>query len=170
MPRPSKVDLLPPQIREKLDRKLKESSFSGYEDLSKWLLEQGFEIGKSSVQRYGYKLKVRMEAIAALEKHAKAIVATCPDDENAIAEALSRLAQERAFEALIDLEDPGNMDLAKLCRAIADLNRSSISIKKYKSEVKAAKKQAIKTLTQEGKGLSKESLELIKQEIAGIPE
>jgi hypothetical protein len=87
-------------------------------------------------------------------------------------EALSRLAQHKTFQALLELEDPGVMSLPQLTRAIADLNRSSITVKKFQSEVRAKTKQVAKEVEKAVKsgGLSIDAAEAIKSKILGIVE
>lgn len=49
MPPPSKIDLLPPEVRAELDRRLIAHAFGNSVGLSEWLAEKGYEIGKSAV-------------------------------------------------------------------------------------------------------------------------
>ena len=59
MPPPLKVDLLPSELRRRLQDELKERGFAGYEDLAEALNfrleEEGLElrIGKSAIHAYG---------------------------------------------------------------------------------------------------------------------
>lgn len=63
MPRPSKCDLLPEEIKSQLNQKLVEQAFSHYEELSEWLETIGYEISKSAIHRYGKDFKSQLEAI-----------------------------------------------------------------------------------------------------------
>ena len=56
----SKITGLPAPMREALERKLVEGGFSGYVALQDWLRAQGFDIGKSSLHRYGSRLEEKI--------------------------------------------------------------------------------------------------------------
>lgn len=170
----SKVELLPEAVRTELEQRLIASSFSGYEALAEWLQEQGFEIHKAAVHRFGQKFEERVRALKAATDQARAIVEASPDDDGAMNEALVRLSQQKAFDLLIDLEiDPESIDFPKLMRAISDMNRSSVALKKYAAEVKsraaaAADRVAEKIKAAERKGMSAAVAEEIRREILGI--
>lgn len=138
MPARSKVDLLPEDVRQALEQRLIAQSFSGYESLADYLAEQGFEIAKSSLHRWGTRFEDRVRALKIATDQAKAICEASPDDDGAMTDALMRLTQEKLFGVLLDLEvDPETVELPKLARAIADLSRGSVTLKRYQSEVRA---------------------------------
>ena len=161
---------LPEEVKQELDTKLQENHFSGYRNLELWLRQQGFEISKSAIQRYGVKFKRQVETIRIATEQAKVIAQEC-DDENDMADALSRLAQQKMFNILVDMEDlPEDIELPKLVTAIATLNRSSVNIKKYRSEVKA-KVEAAKTQMEKigiQNGIQESVMEKIKNSMMGI--
>jgi hypothetical protein len=166
------VYFLPDETKQELDRKLIANHFSGYQDLEKWLREQGFEISKSAIHRYGCKFKKQVETIRIATEQARVIAAEC-DDENDMADALSRLAQEKLFNVLVqlDVEDiPEDIELPKLVNAIATLNRSSVNVKKYKNEVKAKLKLAAEQVGNIGirNGIEDSVMEQIKNSMLGI--
>lgn len=172
MPQRSRVKELPPQIRKELNKRLIENSFSDYVGLAEWLNEQGYEISKSSVHRHGQELEKNLEAIKIATEQAKEIANTIGDDENALGDALGRLAQQKTFQALLALEHTEDLNLVQLTRAIADLNRSSISMKKFRSEFKQkieAKLKELDSEKSEGTGkIDPKTLEIIRKEIYGI--
>ena len=53
----SAVEMLPDDVRRQLDDEIRKSRFSGYTQHSEWLKHQGYEIGRSSVHRYGQQLQ-----------------------------------------------------------------------------------------------------------------
>lgn len=167
----SKVDQLPEDVRQALEQRLIKSGFAGYEGLADWLAEQGFEISKSSLHRWGSNFEDRCAALRMATQQAKAIVAASPDDEGDMTEALMRLMQERLFSALIDIEvDPSKLNLGSLAKALAPIARASIAQKKYAGEVReralaaaAALDAAVKT-----GGLSGETADEIRAKILGI--
>jgi len=168
----SAVSQLPEEIRAELERRLVRSSFSGYEQLAAWLTEQGFEISKSSLHRYGSKFEERAAQLKVATEQARAIVAETPDDEGAISEALMRLVQEKLFSVLIDFEvDPKKpLNLGSLAKAIAELGRASVTQKKWQTEVKAKVDAAAESVTKiaASGGLSKSSVDELRRQILGI--
>ena len=172
MPARSKVERLPEDVREELNRRLIDSGFSNYEEHSAWLAERGYEIKKSSVHRYGGTFEERINSLKLVTEQARAIVSETPDDDNAVNDSLIRLCQEKAFMLLRDLEiDPDTVDLPKLMRAIADMGRASVQQKKWAAEArKLALDEAAKTVEKVAKaeGLSDETIDLFRKKILGI--
>lgn len=167
----SKVQQLPEDVRQALEQKLIGNGFSGYEPLADWLAEQGFEISKSALHRWGQDFEERVDALRMATQQAKAIVQASPDDEGAMTEALMRLMQERLFVALKDLQvDPQKVNIASIAKALAPIARASIAQKKYASEVRerataaaAAVDAAVKTA-----GLSADTARDLRNQILGI--
>lgn len=172
MPARSKVDLLPEDVRQALEQRLIAQSFSGYEALETWLEEQGYGITKSSLHRWGSKFEDRVRALKIATDQAKAIVESSPDDDGAMSDALMRLTQEKLFSVLLELEvDPETVELPKLARAIADLSRGTVTLKRYQAEAKARAKAAaesVEKLVAGTTGITPETLSRIRQEIYGI--
>lgn len=167
----SKVEQLPEETREALEQKLIKSGFANYEALSAWLGEQGFEISKSSLHRWGASFEDRVAALKIATQQAKAIVAASPDSEGDMSEALMRLMQERLFAALVDIEvDPTKLNLGSLAKAIAPIARASIAQKKYAGEVRERMQAAAAALDAAAKtgGLSAETADEIRAKILGI--
>jgi len=162
--------MLPEEIRAELNRRLISGGFSGYEALAEWLGEQGWEFSKSSVHRYGQKLEKRLAAIRIATEEARAITEAAKDDEGVMNDALIRLVQEKTFQALVEMEDAGEIALHKVGRMIADLSRSSIAQKKWMAETREKAKAAsdeVVTLARKS-GLSEEKAEEIRRKILGI--
>jgi phosphohistidine phosphatase SixA len=104
MPRRSTLNNLPEEIRSELDRQLIAKGFADYHALAKWLADQGFEISKSSIQRYGSKFQAQLEALKIVTEQAKLISDHVGDDANTMADALTRLVQEKLFNIILSLE------------------------------------------------------------------
>lgn len=171
MPARPAVLKLPQEIRAELDKRLVESSFSGYVALSDWLKKQGFEISKSAIHNYGQKFEERVKSLKVATEQARAIVAESPDDEGAMGEALMRLVQEKVFGVLLELEvDPDDVNISSLTKSIAQLGRTSIAQKKWMAEVREKSKLAADVATRIAKkgGLSPTAIETIRREILGI--
>lgn len=144
MPPRNKVMLLPDHTRRELDNRLVNGGFAGYEALEEWLAEQGFEIGKSSLHRYGTDLSRRMAAIKASTEAAVLIADSCKDDEDKRSGAILSLVQTELFNSLIALQDAGNETsppaerlalMAKAGKGIADVVKASGLQKKWAVEV-----------------------------------
>lgn len=171
MPQRPSVTQLPEDLRAELDRRLLTSSFSGYTALAEWLSEQGYSISKSALHRYGQQFEARMAALQLATAQAKAIAEAVADDEGAMGEALTRLAQQKAFEVLLAMEEtPEGISLPALGRMIAELNRAGVAVKRYMAEVRARSQATADVVAAEVRqaGLSGETVELIRRRILGI--
>lgn len=167
----SKAKLLPEATRAELDKRLIESGFSGYAALAEWLQSEGFQISKAAVHRYGSTFEERCAALKVATDQARVVCESAPDDDGYMAEALMRLTQEKLFTVLTELEvDPETIDLNKLTRAIADINRSSVSLKKYQAEVKLRVKAAADNVEAIAlrRGMGRDTIDEIKRELMGI--
>lgn len=171
MPQRNGVHYLPEDIKAELNKQLVNNHFSGYQELEKWLKLQGYEISKSAIHRYGTQFKKQFETIKIATAQAKVIAEECGDDENNLADALSRLAQEKLFNVLVEMEDvPSDIELPKLVNAIATLNRSSVNVKKYTQEVKEKVRKAQEQIKDIGikNGIPESVMENIKNSMLGI--
>lgn len=140
----SKVDLLPEETRQALEQRLIAGAFGGYDNLVDWLEQQGFQISRSSLHRWGSKFEDRVRAIKVATDQARAIVEASPDSEAAVNDALIRLVQERLFFVLTTLEgEPNPITMGKVARAIADLGRATISQKRLAAEARKAAREEL---------------------------
>lgn len=57
MPRRSKISLLPAEVRDALNARLREANYGDILGASQWLFEQGFPIGKTAVCEYAMKYR-----------------------------------------------------------------------------------------------------------------
>lgn len=145
MPPPSKIDLLPEDVRRALDTKIVANGFGGYVALSAWLSDKGFAIGKTNVGNYGQKLERRMAAIKASTEAARMIAAVAPDDADERSNAIISLVQTEIFDSLLSLQDAADEEadpaeridlLGKAAKNIATLTRASITRNKWADEVR----------------------------------
>lgn len=165
----SKITGLPAPMREALERKLVEGGFSGYVALQDWLRAQGFDIGKSSLHRYGSRLEEKIAKLKASAERARALVEASPDVADDMAQATMRLLQEKLYTILESMEDidPDSVDLVKLSRAMAPLVRASIAQKKHADEVREKLAEASRKLEADLQGghmsgVTPEALEKIR--------
>lgn len=181
----SKVAMLPKNILSWLDQTLAEGNFSDYELLAAELKKRGYDIGKSSIHRYGQKLEKRMTAIKASTAAAQLIVDTAPDDGDARSEAILALVQTEIFEAIVGLQEADEEKsknnekvdadkrlkvLASVGKTIAATSRASVNQKKWS----VAMRDKIKAATDESEaiakkaGMSDEDWALIRAKFLGI--
>lgn len=164
----SKIALLPKAVKAWLDSALVDGNFSGYEALEVELKARGFDIGKSSIHRYGSAFEQKLANLKVASEQAKAIVSATGDDEGAVSEALMLMVQEQLFN-LLNAGD-GDMDLPKIARAVADLGRTTVTQKKWQTEVRAraaAAAAAVDAVVKKG-GLSDAAADDIRRRILGI--
>lgn len=173
MPQRSAVSQLPEDMRKKLEQRLIKGGFAGYEDLSGWLAEQGFEISKSALHRYGQQFENRLQALKTATDQAKAIAQASKDDEGDMNEALIRLVQTKTFKVLVAMEgaDGGEagpaIDLPKVGRMVAELARASISQKKWAEQMRAKVAKAADEFASRN-GLSATQARDLRRELLGV--
>ena len=179
MARRSSIDGLPEDVRRWLERALAESNFSGYQALEEMLREKGYQIGKSSIHRYGQKIERRFAAIKASTEAARMLTEGASDDQDARSEAVIALVQTELFESIINLQEATDEDidpaeriglLSSAAKNIATLARASVNQKKFRLEVQARAEAAaanVEKIAKKG-GLSAESVEQLRREILGI--
>mgnify|MGYP001354329864 CR=1 FL=1 len=169
MPQRSKILTLPDNVKTDLNKKLIEGGFAGYEALSEWLSAQGYEISKSALHRYGSEFEQRLGAIRVATEQARAVVEAAGDEKGFKGEALMQLVQEKAFQALVKMEDAGDMSLASLGRMVADLNRASIAQKKWMEEIKQKTAKVVENVEKKLAGkIDQETLKKVREEVYGI--
>ena len=173
MPARSKIQSLPADVRQELDRRLIASGFGGHEDLAEWLAGQGFEISRSSVQRYSSPLERRIEQVRLATQSAESLVEASGDDQGALADASLRLIQQRIYEVMIASEDEDLRSLSNAARALADTARAGTQVRQERRKVlkeaaEAAAKQAETEAEKAGFVLPPEALRAIREQVYGI--
>ncbi len=136
MPPPRKIDLLPPELRQRLNELLRARNFSGYEqiaeDLAFWCEEQGIEIriGKSAIHAYGQDFRdyVRMQEQAQDEIKAFLEQASMGDEARVTQGLFQQLTAiqwqlQKTMMVQGDLPDPKGMK--ELTTALNNLIRST---------------------------------------------
>jgi len=174
MPARSKITKLPDAIKRELDKRLITGSFSGYRDLSAWLQEQGFDISRSAINRYGQGFEDRLAAIKIASEQARAVSEAVGDNEGAMNDALISLVQEKAFDVLINLqtEDPEAFAkiFPKMGIMVAQLSKASVDQKKWMAEARSKAKDTAEEVvkTVQKSGMSEKTAEEIRKKILGI--
>jgi len=170
----SSVETLPDEIRQELEKRLIQGGFAGYVELAEWLSEQGFEISKSSVHRYGKKFEDKLRALKVATDQAKAITEASEDDAGAMNDALIRLVQTKTFELLVELEAE-DKSLPRIGQMVAKLAQAAVRQKKWQAENEAAARKraledaakAVGTAAAE-QGLSNEQAEFWRKKVLGV--
>ena len=179
MPKRSKIDALPVELRHWLERALTDANFSGYNQLEELLAGRGYAISKSAIHRYGQKIERRFAAIKASTEAARILTEGAADDQDARSEAVIALVQTELFESIINLQDASEEDikpedrialLSKAAKNIATLARASVNQKKFRLEVQEKTRMVADAVTQVAKkgGLTAEAVETIRRDILGI--
>ncbi|MCE5184629.1 MAG: DUF3486 family protein [Planctomycetaceae bacterium] len=174
MPSRSKITKLPDVIKRELDKRLITGSFSDYRKLSDWLQEQGFEISKSAINRYGQAFEDRLAAIKVASEQARAVSEAVGDNEGVMNDALISLVQEKAFDVLVNLQTEDPVAFAKIFPKmgimVAKLSKASVDQKKWMSEAKSKAKDAAEEVVKAVKksGMSEKTAEEIRKKILGI--
>ena len=174
MPPRNKITQLPPEIKAELDRTLISRGFAGYDQLAEEINQQlaaaGYEltVSRSGLHRYGQDFEARLAAISLATEQARAVAEAARDDENAMNEALIRLVQTKAFEALTATETAEG--LPKMGLMIAKLSKASVDHKKWPRERRDKTKAAADEVAKGAKqgGMSEATANEIRQRILGI--
>ncbi|MGB4948793.1 MAG: DUF3486 family protein [Candidatus Competibacter denitrificans] len=175
---PSKVALLPEDLRREFETRLVRGAFSGYEALSDWLTEQGYEISKSVLHKHGQRLKRKLEAIQTSTQAAQLLAEAAPDDAGLLSSAVLSLVQTEMFDLLVNLQEAQDEDdpgarvklLGNAAHAMADLARASLKQKEWANGVReraSAAAEAVEKIAKRG-GLNADTAAEIRREILGI--
>ncbi|MBS0599588.1 MAG: DUF3486 family protein [Proteobacteria bacterium] len=182
MPPPSKIDQLPAEVREELDRELIAGGFGGFVRLSEWLSAKGYEIGKSAIGERSQRLKRRLAAITASTEAMKMVAAAAPDDAEDRSNAIISLVQTDLFEALVEFQEAAANEAdditpaerialyGKAAKNIASLTRASVARTKWASEVRtridSARAEIRKLAT--GAGMTEATMAAIDARLQGV--
>lgn len=177
MAKRSTIATLPPDILAAFERRLAENGFANYTELTEWLNQQGYEVSRSAVHRYGQKVERRFAAIKSSTEAARLIADGAADEGDTRSEALVAMVQTELFEAMLEIgemEDLTAVDrfslVAKASKNIATLTSASTRLKEYQAKVKAKVAAAAEDVAKQAKkgGLSDEAAEAIRKQILGI--
>lgn len=170
----SKVDQLPPDIKQWLDDELTRRGFSGYETLSALLFELGFVISHASVHRYGQKLERKLNAIKASTEAAQLIARAAPDSADDRSSAVAAMIQVGLFDSIMDLQDAEDMPpedkiivLSKASQGFAKLFTANLLQKKWADDLNK-KLEALEAQARRGTGpkrLDEDTLKAVREAI-----
>lgn len=174
----SAVEMLPKDVKAWLDKALADGNFSGYTLLEDTLKERGFNIGKSSIHRYGQKLESKLSAIKASTQAALAIAEAAPDDADLLGSSVIQMVQTEVFNIIVQLQEAEALEnpesrlklMLAASKSVAELSRASINGKKHQIAMKEKTKLAAESVAQMAKkgGLTPDAVNMIRQQILGI--
>lgn len=181
MPPPSAIALLPEADKAWLDKELIRRGFSGYVEIAELLLERGYQIGKSSIHRYGQQLERKLASVQASTQAALLIADAAPDDADVRSQAVLSMVQTEMFNALVSFQDAedNNLDpikrlelMAKCGKGIAEIVKASVNQKQWQAEVREKTEKAVKAVEKIAKkgGLSADAVTEMRKHILGISE
>jgi hypothetical protein len=170
----SSVELLPEEIRQELEKRLIQGGFAGYANLAEWLAENGYEISRSSVHRYGKKFEDKLRALKVATDQAKAIAEASEDDAGAMNDAIIRLVQTKTFELLVELE-ADEKSLPRIGQMVAKLAQAAVRQKKWQTDMEEQIRakaledaaEAVEAAAAE-KGFNTEQAEFWRQKVLGV--
>lgn len=154
MAKRSKIQQMPVEVRQWLEKALIDRGFSDYKELEALMKDKGFNISHAAIHRHGQKLERKLAALKASTEAAKLIAESAPDDADHRSAAVISLVQTELFEALLNLQEAedDSVDaaeriklLSNAARAIAQASQASVNQKKWESEVR----QKLQALEQE---------------------
>lgn len=157
-------DELPDEVRAQVDRMMVEGNT--YDDIKAWLDSKGFNIGRSSIGRYGKDFFNDLQQTRIIEEKARALV-TDVEDGMVLEEAASKLFSKQIIEGLMD----GQINIKKLPRIISDfakLQASTVLRERLKKEIAKKAQQAVESIKKKVRNIEPDTLRVIKEEIYGL--
>ncbi len=171
-----KIDQLPKDLKNELDRRLADGSFRSSRVLSSWLGKNGFSISHQALNQYGMKFDRRLDAIRLATEQARIVCAQFKDDDVDMQTALLRLVQTRLFQVLSAVNEKtangrpkrgadriAPVNITALANSVSGLARAESENRKWAEKARAAVAMATKKLDQaRDKGLSPSAADQIR--------
>ncbi len=166
--RRGKAKELPPHVAEQVDRLLVEGS--SFEEIGSFLAEQGHDIEKTTIGRYGNDFLECYRRLRVIEEKSRAL-ASDNEDGLVLGEAASRLFAQMIIESQLKGEIKIDI-LPKLLSDFARLQSSNVQRERLRLEFRARVEKAAEEVGQKTRknGLSEEAAEEIRRKILGIAE
>ncbi len=138
----SKVQMLPLELKQWIDKSLVEGNFTQYALLESELAKHGYKIHQSSIKRYGLKLERKLAALKTGTEAATAIAEATRDDAGQSSAAIISLLESEMFDVLVALpeakQDDDPTERLKLlghgAKIATELSRASINQKKWQAQ------------------------------------
>ena len=169
----SSIQMLPIEVRAWLDSELIRLNYTSYKQLAKNLREQGYEISKSAMGRYGKQQKDQQKSLRDSIQQAKMLADEVGGDGAAMNQALTALAQDKLMRIIGNEAYDKEIKLPDLVRSISALNRSDINTRNFKIKEEARKK-ALKEASEVASskaiemGMNKAGAEWVRSAVLGL--
>ncbi len=133
----SKIEALPPEVKQQVDAMLADAGYT-FTDISRWLVEKGYDISRSSVGRYALRVGEAASRVNETLVKTKAILEALErNPELDTAKASTALMMDGLMQRMSTAEeDYLEMPLDKAGRLLAQLRRVEIADKKLKLDTK----------------------------------
>jgi hypothetical protein len=163
----SKVDDLPQEKQEELNRLLIEGST--YEEISAHFKNQGIDLSKSGVGRYGKGFIENVRRLRIIEDQSRTLISDAGGDGLVLDEAGGKLMAQTIIE-MIQAGTVAPKNIPGLAIALAQVIKANVSREKFKSDmqgkvVKTA--DAVSKIAKKG-GLTDDAAAQIRAKILGI--
>lgn len=153
--RHSKVEDLPQDKQEELNRLLIEGST--YEEISAIFKQQGFDLSRSGIGRYGKGFLEEVRRLRIIEDQSKTLISEAGTDGLALDEAGGKLMSRRIIEMLMEKDIAPNK-VPGLAIGLASLIKANVSREKFKADMKGKMGKIIKEVENNMKKLTKEEM------------
>lgn len=193
MPRKTLISQLPPALQSELHQ-LFIANQMDCRELSTWLDSKGFYVCKSSVNDYKRDFDARLDILRLSHDFASAYRDQMGEDDGVKASVATEIAQDvllnlmlrlhKQSQGLEELEDMAEGDeegqkrldhrlekvsglISKTTRALADVTRSDVALKKYAAEVREKAAVKFDGIAEEAKkrGIDKEFVDYVRGDI-----
>lgn len=143
----SKVDALPPELRETINDAVVNKKMT-YKEITDIVRNAGHvNISQKSIERYGKKFADKLESLTMAKEQARSILETSAGLKLDMAEASSTVAFNLLFNMLLNTKD-GEVDKNTLnaIKSLASLERSAVGREKLKLQYDKGVTDAIATV------------------------
>lgn len=167
------TSILPKELVEAINQQL--VSGVTYEQIAEFVRNEGHQISKSTVGRYGKTFMSKLERLNIVREQAKTICTENKDRPSLeMTEAATQLALQLIMERLVITENLDDAKSGELFKALALLERSAVAREKLKLETKRKADEAVEKIEKAAKGgkigknIDPETMAYIKEQIYGI--
>ena len=160
----SKIDELPEELRLQVDVMLADTS-NTYEDISRFLKQEGYMISKSSVGRYAMRTNTATQRLLEAQAQTEKLIQVVKDNPDAdYTEAAIMLTMNGLVNKVATAEEEFNeMPLDKAGRLIASLSRTKVYKDRVRQDMKRKADIAFKQMESEMMAVIKNDAESAEQ-------
>ena len=180
------INRLPKELKDELDRRIRESDFQSYGDLRNWLRRNGYLISEGAIFHYKHRFERKLEAVRLATEQAKAVCEQFDGDDISMQEALMRLVQTEMFNLLTSVNDKklrATSDDARyrnsapssiaLARTVASIAKASIAHQQWAQRMKQRVAERVEAAAEKvdaakHDGLSEDAAEKIRSALMDI--